>query len=117
VRRVLVACLGLLAATGSVGAQFLETFDDPELRFDPSGVEGWSFFSGDGEAEIDLRGTGKGYATIVVDATSDRRTWTSSSWPSPDGSYGSRRGSVQAMRRAGSTSTSTRSERRISTAT
>jgi hypothetical protein len=73
VRRVLVACLGLLAATGSVGAQFLETFDDPELRFDPSGVEGWSFFSGDGEAEIDLRGTGKGYATIVVDATSDRR--------------------------------------------
>ena len=72
-RRVLVACLGLLAATGTVSAQFLETFDDPELRVDSSGVEGWSFFSGDGEATIDLRGTGEGYATIIVDATSDRR--------------------------------------------
>jgi hypothetical protein len=71
--RALVACLGLLAATGPLSAQFLETFDDPELRVDPSGVEGWSFFSGDGEAEIDLRGTGEGYATIIVDATNDRR--------------------------------------------
>jgi len=73
VRRALVACLGLLAATGTLSAQFLETFDDPELRVDPSGVEGWSFFSGDGDATIDLRGTGEGYASITVDATNDRR--------------------------------------------
>ncbi len=54
-------------------AQFLETFDDPELRVDPRGVEGWSFFSGDGEATIDFRGSEKGYASILVDATLDRR--------------------------------------------
>jgi hypothetical protein len=60
-------------ATGTVSAQFLETFDDAELHVDPNGVAGWSFFSGDGEATIDLLGTGEGYATIVVDATSDRR--------------------------------------------
>jgi hypothetical protein len=58
---------------GLADAQFLETFDDPELRLDPSGVEGWSFFSGDGEATIDLGGSGKGYASILVDATRDRR--------------------------------------------
>jgi hypothetical protein len=63
----------LLAATGTVSAQFLETFDGAELRTDPSGAEGWSFFSGDGEAKIDLRGTDEGYATIIVDATHDRR--------------------------------------------
>jgi hypothetical protein len=56
-----------------LGAQFLETFDDPELRVDPSGVEGWSFFSGDGEATIDFRGTERGHASILVDATRDRR--------------------------------------------
>ncbi len=58
---------------GLADAQFLETFDDPELRVDPSGVDGWSFFSGDGEATIDFRGSGKGYASILVDATRDRR--------------------------------------------
>jgi hypothetical protein len=58
---------------GLADAQFLETFDDPELRVDPSGVEGWSFFSGDGEATIDFRGSERGYASIMVDATRDRR--------------------------------------------
>jgi hypothetical protein len=63
----------LVSCASTADAQFLETFDDPKLRVDQSGVEGWSFFAGDGEAEIDFRGTGSGHASILVDATRDRR--------------------------------------------
>jgi hypothetical protein len=63
----------LMSCAGAADAQFLETFEDQELRVDPSGVEGWSFFSGDGAATIDFRSTGKGHASILVDATRDRR--------------------------------------------
>ena len=70
---VLVGLFLLMSCVNSADAQFLETFDDPELRVDPRGVEGWSFFTGDGEATIDFRGTGEGYASILVDATRDRR--------------------------------------------
>jgi len=73
VKRSLLVCVVVLAMVGLADAQFLETFDDPELRVDPSGVEGWSFFSGDGEATIDFRGSERGYASIMVDATRDRR--------------------------------------------
>ena len=72
-KRLFLVGVLLLAAVGVSDAQFLETFDDPELRVDPSGVEGWSFFTGDGEATIDFRTSGKGYASILVDATRDRR--------------------------------------------
>jgi hypothetical protein len=54
-------------------AQFLETFDAPALRLDPSGVDGWAFFTGDGEATMDLVPTSDGCASILVDARSDRR--------------------------------------------
>ena len=72
-KRLFLVGVLLLAAVGVSDAQFLETFDDPELRVDPSGAEGWSFFTGDGEATIDFRASGKGYASILVDATRDRR--------------------------------------------
>jgi len=73
VKRFLLVCAVLLTAAGRADAQFLETFDDSRLQVDPSGLEGWSFFSGDGEAMIDFRSTGEGYASILVDATRDRR--------------------------------------------
>ena len=72
-KRFLLVCAVLLTAAGRADAQFLETFDDSRLQVDPSGLEGWSFFSGDGEAMIDFRSTGEGYASILVDATRDRR--------------------------------------------
>lgn len=72
-KRVLLACAVVFAVVGHTEGQFLETFDDQDLRVDPSGVEGWSFFSGDGAATIDFRSTGKGHASILVDATRDRR--------------------------------------------
>ena len=74
--RLVLVCVLVLAVIGSADAQFLETFDDHELRVDPSGVEGWSFFAGEGEATMDFIATGEGYASIRVDATRDRRnTW------------------------------------------
>ncbi len=42
--RVFVWVVAITAAAG-VDAQFLDTFDDRELSIDPSGVEGWSFFT------------------------------------------------------------------------
>lgn len=72
-KRFLVALVVLVVASARADGQFLETFDVPVVEVDPSGVEGWSFFSGDGQATIDLRGTDEGYASILVDATHDRR--------------------------------------------
>jgi hypothetical protein len=76
VRGLVLACVLVFSVTGSADGQFLEDFDDLELRVDPNGVEGWSFFAGDGQATIDFRSTGEGFASILVDASRDRRnTW------------------------------------------
>jgi len=71
--RFVIGLIMLMSCAGAADAQFFETFDDQELRVDPSGVEGWSFFSGDGAATIDFRRPVKGHASILVDATRDRR--------------------------------------------
>jgi hypothetical protein len=71
--RLAVALAVALAAAGPAGAQFLDPFDDPAIPTDPEGLEGWSFFTGDGEATIDLHADGRGHARVTVDATRDRR--------------------------------------------
>jgi hypothetical protein len=53
-------------------AQFREDFDGPLLRLDPTAKNGWTFFTGDGSAVMDFR-QGEGFASIIVDATKDRR--------------------------------------------
>lgn len=65
---VIMACLGL---AGNASAQFRDDFNGP-LKKDPAGVDGWSFFTGDGKAVMDFR-QGDGYASILVDATKDTR--------------------------------------------
>ncbi len=74
-RSRLQALVWTVAVTAAAGAdaQFFEAFDDRELSIDPSGVEGWSFFTGDGKATMDFAATGEGHAAIVVDATDDER--------------------------------------------
>jgi hypothetical protein len=54
-------------------AQFLDDFDGTRLARDPSGANGWTFFTGDGYAVMDFSLSGRGYATINVDATRDTR--------------------------------------------
>jgi hypothetical protein len=55
----------------SAAAQFLDDFTGP-LKKDPDGVKGWGFFTGEGRAVMDFVQK-DGYASILVDATHDRR--------------------------------------------
>jgi hypothetical protein len=52
-------------------AQFHDDFSGP-LKKDPEGVKGWAFFTGEGKAVMDFVQM-DGYASILVDATKDRR--------------------------------------------
>lgn len=56
----------------AAGAGFLDDFSGPELPKDPDGIRGWAHFSGEGNAVMDFV-QGAGYASIIVDATKDRR--------------------------------------------
>jgi hypothetical protein len=60
-----------IAACGQASAQFVDHFES--VRTDPEGLDGWRFVAGDGTATMDLRQGGAGYASILVDATTDRR--------------------------------------------
>jgi len=57
--------------SGQASAQFSDDFSGP-LKKDPTGATGWAFFTGEGKASMDFR-QGDGYASILVDATKDRR--------------------------------------------
>lgn len=63
--------LGGLLCSGA-GAEFAEEFDGPEPARDPTGHDGWAFFTGDGAAVMDFS-QGEGFASIAVDATADER--------------------------------------------
>jgi hypothetical protein len=66
-----VILIAMMGSGASASAQFVDDFD--RLRTDPSGQTGWDYFTGDGDATMELRQGGKGYASIAVDATRDRR--------------------------------------------
>jgi hypothetical protein len=67
---LILAAAVLLGAP--LGAQFRDDFDGPALAKDPTGAEGWGFRAGEGRAVMDFT-PGRGFATITVDATADRR--------------------------------------------
>jgi hypothetical protein len=72
-RKILAAVLFLSSfIVTMLPAQFVDDFDGRQLGKDPRGVNGWAFFTGDGNAVMDFSVTGRGYASIVVDATHDR---------------------------------------------
>lgn len=54
-------------------AQFRDDFSGPAVKTDPEGISGWIFFAGDGKAAMDFRQGGRGFASIFVDASRDRR--------------------------------------------
>jgi hypothetical protein len=72
-RRCLLFCFLSLGLSASLFAQFIDNFDGDSLSLDPSGVHGWTFFTGDGSAIMDFAQSGKGYTSISVDATKDKR--------------------------------------------
>jgi hypothetical protein len=61
----------LLLVCVQARAQFRDDF--LTLKLDPSGRSGWRFRTGDGEATMRLVDGGEGYATILVDASKDKR--------------------------------------------
>ena len=67
----LVLLAAACATPASAWAQFHDPFDG--VKLDPQGARGWRFATGDGEARMSLRPGGKGYASLRVDATRDRR--------------------------------------------
>ncbi len=68
----LIAALSLFASPTSP-AQFIEDFRTAKARLDPKAIDGWSFYTGDGNARMDFRQGGKGHASIFVDARQDKR--------------------------------------------
>ena len=71
-----ISVLLLLTAFGFTSfahAQFVENFDGPTVALDPEGNHGWLFLAGDGTATMDLRQGGAGYASVLVDGTTDKR--------------------------------------------
>jgi hypothetical protein len=70
-KKLLGALLLGLSVSTLASAQFQDDFKGP-LKKDPDGVKGWSFFSGEGNAVMDFVQR-DGYASILVDATKDRR--------------------------------------------
>jgi hypothetical protein len=55
----------------SASAQFIDNFNDDALSYDSTALNGWTFYTGDGSAVMNFSESGKGYATINVDATHD----------------------------------------------
>lgn len=66
-----IAILLFLTIHFTVHAQFLENFEADEASVGKE-VSGWNWFTGDGEATMTFIQE-KGFATIVVDGTNDRR--------------------------------------------
>ena len=67
---ILALVLSLIAC-GQASAQFVDNFD--AVKTDSEGFDGWRFVAGDGTATMDFRQGGPGYASILVDATTDKR--------------------------------------------
>ena len=51
---------------------FIDNFKSAVLKLDKQGLDGWAFYTGDGQATMKFTASGKGYATISVDATYDK---------------------------------------------
>ena len=73
VGRHLLFLATVLASSELARAQFIDNFNGPSVELDPDGIKGWLFRAGDGTATMDFRQGGRGYASMFVDATTDKR--------------------------------------------
>ncbi|MBN2008594.1 hypothetical protein JW960_04520 [candidate division KSB1 bacterium] len=55
-----------------LSAQFIDNFDTPIIQQDSTAINGWTYYTGDGLATMDLMPR-SGFASILVDATHDKR--------------------------------------------
>jgi hypothetical protein len=71
IRLTIIFFISLLFVS-CASAQFRDDFNGEKISLDTSGVNGWNFFIGDGSAVMDFSQSGKGYASLSVDATKDK---------------------------------------------
>src|SRR5215475_16048604 len=69
----LMLVTGVFLFLGRASAQFIDDFNGAAVQLDPEGIKGWMFRPGDGTATMELLHGGQGYASIFVDATTDKR--------------------------------------------
>jgi hypothetical protein len=69
----LFVSVALFSFDQQASGQFLDHFNDPTVKLDPQGLNGWLFRAGDGTATMDFRQTEASVASILVDATTDKR--------------------------------------------
>lgn len=65
--------IAMIATVSTACAQFVDDFDGTTLVKDKRGVNGWTWYTGDGDATASFSMSGKGYASVSVDATKDKR--------------------------------------------
>jgi hypothetical protein len=61
-----------LFLTSQASAQFIDNFNSNSIAYDTTGLNGWTFFTGDGFAEMDFVQS-DGFASIYVDAAKDKQ--------------------------------------------
>lgn len=69
---LIIICISLMFISHA-SAQFRDGFTGDSISRDPSGINGWTFYTGDGSAVMDFSPSGRGHAAITVDATKDKR--------------------------------------------
>ena len=70
---VLLIELSVIYFSPFSSAQFADNFNTDKITYDESGNNGWTFRTGDGNASMKFISSGKGYASIYVDASKDKR--------------------------------------------
>jgi hypothetical protein len=68
----LLLFVALMTAPTAGRSQFVDNFDGSSLACDPRGINGWTFFTGDGTAAMNLVSSQRGFASVLVDATKDK---------------------------------------------
>lgn len=71
-KKILPALIIFLNFTPNLLAQFSDDFDN-KLVYDSDALNGWTYYTGDGNAEMYFAVSENGYATIHVDATKDKQ--------------------------------------------
>lgn len=71
--RYVAVLITILVTVSSACAQFMDNFSGTSLEKDRRGMKEWSWYTGDGNATMSFSISGKGYASISVDATKDKR--------------------------------------------
>lgn len=72
-QRGMIILILIFLFLGKISAQFIDNFNGATLQLDPGGINGWTYFTGDGSAQMDFR-QGNDFAIIKVDATKDKRS-------------------------------------------